>query len=151
MLTDEHLDRAKSSKFGLKTLLPEFPISPYTLILLRKRKEQEEVKLKNIHKTCNNIFTKLEILSPLIACKFCFFSVLFIIATSIFCIVVTGTLYHVYRTHVAYKRRKEAETTMLWRSQQIQYQEPPIPISPPIAKAVRSRSVSIISCGYHKK
>ncbi|XP_073968823.1 axotactin isoform X3 [Rhodnius prolixus] len=67
--------------------------------------------------------------------------VLFIIATSIFCIVVTGTLYHVYRTHVAYKRRKEAETTMLWRSQQIQYQEPPIPISPPIAKAVRSRSV----------
>uniref|UniRef100_T1HYH4 Uncharacterized protein n=1 Tax=Rhodnius prolixus TaxID=13249 RepID=T1HYH4_RHOPR len=29
---------------------------------------------------------------------------------------------------------------MLWRSQQIQYQEPPIPISPPIAKAVRSRS-----------
>ncbi|XP_014243197.1 contactin-associated protein like 5-1 isoform X3 [Cimex lectularius] len=65
--------------------------------------------------------------------------VLFIIATSMFCIFVTGTFYHVYRTHVAYKRRKEAETTILWHNAPIQYKEPPIPIAP--IKSVRSRSV----------
>lgn len=69
--------------------------------------------------------------------------VLFIIATSLFCIVILGTLYHVYRNHLQWKKRKEQETAaaILWHNgQQIPpgYQDP---VLTPSIKVVRSRSV----------
>jgi hypothetical protein len=49
-----------------------------------------------------------------------------------------------YRTQVAYKRRKEeaAEAAILWHNQQIQFQDKPITINNPNKQPVRSRSVS---------
>ncbi|XP_075225876.1 axotactin isoform X2 [Lycorma delicatula] len=66
--------------------------------------------------------------------------VLFIIALSVFCTVILGTLYHVYRNHLQYKKRKEQETeaAILWHNgQQVQFQDP---VLGPTIKVVRSRS-----------
>lgn len=76
--------------------------------------------------------------------NFFFFSVLFIIALSVFCTVILGTLYHVYQNHLQYKKRKEQETeaAILWHNgQQVQFQDP---VLGPTIKVVRSRSVGII-------
>ncbi|KAG8270315.1 hypothetical protein J6590_087964 [Homalodisca vitripennis] len=67
--------------------------------------------------------------------------ILFIIATSLFCIIILGTLYHVWSNHLQWKKRRErrAAQAIKWHNGQ---QIPPGFTDPVQVKVVRSRSVS---------
>ncbi|XP_046663141.1 neurexin-4 isoform X3 [Homalodisca vitripennis] len=66
--------------------------------------------------------------------------ILFIIATSLFCIIILGTLYHVWSNHLQWKKRRErrAAQAIKWHNGQ---QIPPGFTDPVQVKVVRSRSV----------
>ncbi|XP_054286354.1 axotactin-like isoform X2 [Macrosteles quadrilineatus] len=67
--------------------------------------------------------------------------ILFIIATSLFCIVILGTLWHVWSNHRQWKKRRERRTAQAIKWHNGQQLTPGTAPLPPL-KVVRSRSVS---------